>query len=202
MLEFDTPLRRRARSFAAPNSPAFNAPDWSAIAQDSDATSDDLELALMAMWLHVQSTTLRDHSARNPLPALSRKLGTTLAIAMLNRETSVVAEKFAKAQKAARASGALSVDHLANVGISRSDGYFETDAGSMTDAATDAADSWLYDIAGDISGGALRRRTAPTRRCLRTRPTQRLQRSSPSIPSDCSPISVPRNCRKSNQSYC
>ena len=152
MLEFDTPIRRRARKLAAPNAPAFDASDWSAIAQDPDATTDDLELVLVAMWLHVQSKTLREYFAANPLPALSPKLATTLAIAMLNRETSVVAQKFAKAQKAALTAGALSVDHLAQVGIGRSDGYFEVDAASITDAATDATDLWLYDISGSGSG--------------------------------------------------
>jgi hypothetical protein len=154
MLKFDTPLRRRARKFSAPNSAAFDASQWSAIAQDPDATSDDLELGILAMWLHIQSTTLRDHFARKPLPALAPKLAITLAIAMLNRETSVVAQKFAKAQKTALADGALSIDHLANVGIGRSDGYFETDAASVTDAATDATDSWLYDISGSHGGAA------------------------------------------------
>jgi hypothetical protein len=148
MFEFDTPFRRAVRSLKSPNSADYDAAEWKRRFESSDPTEADLNLYAMALWLYAQSTSLRQHIEQNPLPPLSAKLSMTLAIAMLNRECSVVGRKFGKAQKVARAGGSLSVDHLASIGIGRSDGIFEVDAASITDAATDAVDSWLYEAVG------------------------------------------------------
>src|ERR1700733_1819009 len=134
MFEFDTPFRRVVGSLKSPNSADYDAAEWKRRFESSDPTEANLNLYAMALWLYAQSTSLRQKIEQNPFPPLSAKLLMTLAIAMLNRECSVVNWKFDKAQKVARAGGALSVDHLASIGIGRSDGIFEVDAASITDA--------------------------------------------------------------------
>ena len=97
----DTPFRKKARQLAAPNREDFNLSDWSNALAEGEATADDARLMTTALWLQHEARTLRDYFAAKPLPKLSAKLSVTLAIAMLNRENSVMGKKADKARLAA-----------------------------------------------------------------------------------------------------
>jgi len=151
MLEFDTPFRRKVRSLKAPNSPEFDARAWAAAIEAGEPTENDLALAATATWLANEAQRLRTSVTESNIPPLSGPLATTLAIATLNREFSVLSGKLIKAQKVAANAGLKTQDQLANVPIRSADGLFNVDAGSRIDAATDAIESWLYE-AGTFEG--------------------------------------------------
>jgi hypothetical protein len=146
MLEFDTSFRRQVtRSLKAPNSPDFDLKAWENLIKASDLTSSDRALCATAMWVATEAMSLRDHFAKHEVAPLGAQLATTLAIATLNREFFILDKKLLKAQKAAVNAGPLIFDHLANTPIGAGDGLSKVDAGSWTDAATDAVDSWLFE---------------------------------------------------------
>lgn len=115
-------------------------------------TDADIRLCATALWLAAQAITLREKLGQKRLPTLSTRLSALLAIATLNREHFVLEGKLRKAQKAAHRAGTIAADQLANVTIGKGNGLFDVDAGSITDAAIDAVDSWLYEAA-DVEGG-------------------------------------------------
>lgn len=145
-LDIDTPFRRTARTHKSPNTAECDPAIWRGAVEGGGLTDLDLNLCAMAIWLAQQSKTLRDYYQANPLPKLSAKLSTLLAVAMLNRECFVFDLKHQKAQRQALKAGALAADHLTHIGVKRSDGLFEVDAPSFVDAAVDAVDSWLYEV--------------------------------------------------------
>lgn len=144
--QFDTPFRRRARALKAPNREDFDLAEWSAALAEVEPTQDDCRLMITALWLAHQAKTLREYFAAKPLPKLSANLSVTLAVAMLNRENAVMDKKAGKARLAVLKAGGMATDFIIHVSVKRADGMFETDTSSFTDAAVDAADSWIYDV--------------------------------------------------------
>jgi len=121
---------------------------WKALIEDGKPTDSDLALGAMAIWLATEANATRIRFQEYPLPSLGCTLATTAAIALLNREFSRLGEKQEKAQRAlVERNGVLTVDQLASITIKSNDGLFEVDSASHLDAATDAADSWLYEVA-------------------------------------------------------
>lgn len=153
MLTFDTPFRQQvARSLKAPNSPDFDLQAWQDLMKASGLTASDLGLCATALWLAAEAASLREHVAKSTITPLSAQLATTLAVATLNREFATLDAKVRKtAQRGAADAGLVTLDYLTNAPIGTSDGLFEVDANSRTDAATDAADSWLFE-AVDLPG--------------------------------------------------
>jgi hypothetical protein len=155
MLAFDTPFRQKVvRSLKAPNSADFDLQAWQDLIKSDGLTADDLGLCATALWLAAEAASLREHVAKSTITPISAQLAITLAIATLNREFATLDAKVHKrAQRSAADVGLVILDHLTNSPIRTSDGLFEVDASSHTDAATDATASWLFE-AVDLSGNA------------------------------------------------
>lgn len=105
MLEFDTPFRAKVRTLQAPNSSNFDPATWATLLKTGNPSSSDLALAMTAVWVADQAAKFREHVSESHSPQLDARTAVLLAVAMLNREHSVISEKLRKAQIKASAVG-------------------------------------------------------------------------------------------------
>jgi len=142
-IEPDTPFRKLARSLKAPNSPEFDVMVWEEHIKSNSLSQNDLHLCQAAMWIGAESLLLRMHLEDGGAPVLGPQLSTTLAVAMLNRETSILSEKMMKLNRP-QGDAPRTIEQLANVTLKSHGGHFDVDVSSHADSIIDAVDSWLF----------------------------------------------------------
>lgn len=143
---FDTTFRKKVRQLKSPLSQEFDPGSWAKAAAEADnMTGEDARLMFAALWLASEANGHRGIYAARPLPQITTNTSMTLAIAVLNQQCDLMAQKAAEAHKAAVEAGATGADYLTHMTIKHG-GPFETDVASFTDAIVDATDSWLYEV--------------------------------------------------------
>ena len=142
----DTPFRKKARQLKAPNNAAFNLHAWIAEAASSASTEEDARLIVTGLWLANEAKKHREYFVANPLPKLSVRLSVTLAVAALNSQSALMAERLEKAQLVARKAGGMAADFLTHVAVKNGASPLQINSSSFTDASVDATNSWLFDV--------------------------------------------------------
>ena len=151
-------FRKTMRTTKPPTSSAFDVVKFKA--QIDDLEGDDLYLGVTALYLGAQAMGFRKIQDDDPLPDLSARTASLMAVAMLNREFHVTEGRLLQRMKRTQKKGGVSMEHLSHVPIGNADENFNVDAGSVMDAATDVANLWLREAVKSAAKDDLKKGTA------------------------------------------
>lgn len=149
MLELDTELFRRATRGNArlphPTARAFESAAWAQALKDIQTpTRRDLDLALSALWIGVQTQTLRLKLDEPSMRGLGRRGAVALAMAQANREYLVLSHVGKRHAREAVRKGEAQLDMLAQRTVGTGRGGADMAPADLTDAQVDSLPYWLH----------------------------------------------------------